>query len=261
MWLYVGLGIRFILWVARFIADAPGSTVHLRAFAPYALPFLALAVISATIWRTWVFRLSAIPLAVVGLIGALNGPRFDVLVAPSGDQAAVRDADGKLMIVGKRFNAFAAEQWLTADGDGRDPSQARDPDAPCDRLGCVAALPEGESLSLVLDRMAFDEDCERAEIVVSALTAPGDCDAKFVLDEKALARVRRGRADAAGRRRLRPHGRPRDDAEPPLVARSRPDAGRPDRAPGPCDARGGAGGGGHRRGRAPIRTRCLVNNA
>jgi competence protein ComEC len=188
VWLYVGLGIRFILWVARFIAEAPGSTVHLRAFAPSALPFLALAVMSATIWRTWAFRLSAIPFAVVGLIGAVSGPRYDVIVAPSGDQAAVRDADGKLMIVGKRFNAFAAEQWLAADGDGRDPSQARDPDAPCDRLGCAAALPEGESLSLVLNALAFDEDCERAEIVVSALTAPGDCDAKFVLDEKALAR-------------------------------------------------------------------------
>ena len=54
--------------------------------------------------------------------------------------------------VGKRFNAFAAEQWLTADGDGRDPAQARAFDAPCDRLGCVAALPEGELLSIVLDR-------------------------------------------------------------------------------------------------------------
>ena len=189
VWLYVGLGIKFILWVARFIAEAPGSTVHLRAFAPFALPFLALAVMSATIWRTWVFRLSAVPFAAIGLIGAFSGPHYDVIVAPSGDQAAVRDADGNLMIVGKRFNAFAAEQWLTANGDGRDPAQARDPDAPCDRLACVAALPEGESLSLVLDRLAFDEDCGRAEIVVSALSAPGDCGAKFVLDEKALAKL------------------------------------------------------------------------
>ena len=70
VWLYVGLGIKFILWVAKFIAEAPGSTIHLRAFAPSALPFLALAVISATIWRTWVFRATAIPFAIVGLIGA-----------------------------------------------------------------------------------------------------------------------------------------------------------------------------------------------
>ena len=189
VWLYVGAGIKFILMVARVIAAAPASTVHLRAFAPYALPFLALAVMSATIWRTWAFRVSAIPFAIIGLIGALNGPRFDVIVAPSGEQAAVRDADGLLQIVGKRFNAFAAEQWLSADGDGRDPRAARDPNAPCDRFGCVADLPEGESLSLVIDSLAFDEDCARAEIVVSALTAPSDCKAKFVLDEKALTRL------------------------------------------------------------------------
>ena len=189
VWLYVGAGIKLILWAARFIADAPGSTLHLRAFAPYALPFLALAVMSATIWRTWTFRASAIPFAIVGLIGATHGPRYDVIVAPSGDEAAVRNADGGLQIVGKRFNAFAAEQWLTADGDGRDPATARDPDAPCDRLGCVAALPEGQSLSIVVDRMAFDEDCGRAEVIVSSLSAPADCRAKFVLDEKALARL------------------------------------------------------------------------
>jgi competence protein ComEC len=90
VWLYVGAGIKFILWVARFIADAPGSTLHLRAFAPYALPFLALGVMSAAIWRTWTFRLSAVPLALIGLIGATHGPRYDVIVAPSGDLAAAR---------------------------------------------------------------------------------------------------------------------------------------------------------------------------
>ena len=189
VWLYVGLGIKAILWVARLIAAAPGSTLHVRAFAPFALPCLALAVLSMTIWRTWVFRASAVPFALLGLVGAASGPRYDVLVAPSGDQAAVRDAEGRLMIVGKRFNAFAAEQWLAADGDAREPAQARDPDAPCDRLGCVAALPEGESLSLVLDRMAFEEDCARAEVVVSALAAPAGCGSKFVLDETALRRL------------------------------------------------------------------------
>jgi competence protein ComEC len=75
VWLYVGAGIKFILWAARFIAEAPGSTLHLRAFQPYALPFLALAVMSATIWRTWTFRASAIPLALIGVIGATHGPR------------------------------------------------------------------------------------------------------------------------------------------------------------------------------------------
>jgi len=186
VWLYVGQGIHFVLWAARFIAAAPGSTLHLAAFAPFALPFLSLAVLSMTLWRTWTFRAMAIPFAAIGIFGALCGPRYDAIVAPSGDLVAARDADGRLEIAGKRFNAFAAEQWLAADGDGRDPATTRDPDAPCDRTGCVAALPEGQSLALVLDRAAFEEDCARAEVVVSPLTAPADC-AALTFDERKLA--------------------------------------------------------------------------
>ncbi len=186
VWLYVGAGIKFILWVARFIAAAPGSTLHLHAFAPAALLFLSLAVMSAILWRSWLFRATALPFALLGILGALNGPRYDAIVAPSGDLAAVRDADGRLEVVGKRFNAFAAEQWLTADGDDRDPVSARDPDARCDRAGCVAALPEGQSLSVVIDRGGFEEDCARAAVLVSALTAPADCEAA-VFDERRLA--------------------------------------------------------------------------
>src|SRR5208282_228448 len=190
VWLYVGAGIKFILWVARFIAAAPGSTLHLRAFAPYALPFLSLAVMSAILWRTWTLRATAIPLAALGLIGALHGPRFDAIVAPSRDLVAVRDADGRLQVVGKRFNAFAAEQWLRADGDDRDPASARDPNARCDPAGCIAELPQGRLLSVVTDRSAFEEDCARAAVVVSALTAPADCKAQVskaqVFDKRRL---------------------------------------------------------------------------
>jgi len=187
VWLYVGAGIRFILWAARLIASAPGATLHVRAFAPFALPFLSLAVISLLVWRTWLLRAMAIPFALIGIIGALSGPRYDVLIAPSGEQVAARDADGRLAIVGKKFNAFAGEQWLSADADGRDPAEARDPDAPCDRFGCAAALAEGQVLALVEDRLAFEEDCARAAIVVSRLSAPPGCKAEQVFDERRLA--------------------------------------------------------------------------
>ena len=189
VWIYVGAGIRFILWAARMIAAAPGSTLHVRAFAPFALPLLSLAVISLLIWRTWLLRAMAIPFAILGLVGAFSGPRYDVLIAPSGEQIASRDADGKLAIVAKKFNAFAGEQWLTADADGRDPAQARDPDGPCDRLGCTANAPEGMSIALVDDRLAFEEDCSRADIIVSRLSAPPGCKAANVFDEKRLART------------------------------------------------------------------------
>jgi competence protein ComEC len=186
VWHYVGYGIGFILWVARFIAAAPGSTLHVRAFAPYALPFLALAVMSAVLWRSWLFGASAIPLAALGIVGALSGPRYDAIVAPSGDLVAVRGVDGRLQILGKHFNAFTAEQWLEADGDDRDPATARNSHAHCDGDACIAALPAGHSLSVVSAPPAFEEDCMRAAILVSALPAPADCAAQ-AFDRERLA--------------------------------------------------------------------------
>jgi competence protein ComEC len=186
VWLYVGMGIKLILFVARLIADAPGSTLHVPAFAPWSLPFLSLGVASAVIWRTWLLRASALAFFAIGVVGAASGSRFDVIVPPTGDEAALRDADGRLTLLGRRHNGFSAEQWLAADGDDRDPNAARVPARSCDRLGCVGDLPEGMALSIVLDRAAFEEDCARAAVVVSPLTAPSTCKPPVLLDERRL---------------------------------------------------------------------------
>jgi competence protein ComEC len=53
------------------------------------------------------------------LLGAAIGSRIDLAVAPNGDAAALRDADGFLTILGKRSDSFASEQWLRADADLR----------------------------------------------------------------------------------------------------------------------------------------------
>jgi competence protein ComEC len=65
-------------------------------------------------------------------------------------------------------------------------SAAEVADPASDRWGCVGDLPEGQSLSLVLDRNAFEEDCARAAIVVSPLTAPATCAPAQVYDERRL---------------------------------------------------------------------------
>ena len=185
VWAYVGGGIDLILWVARHIAAAPASTLHLPAFAPWAIVFLALSVLSLVIWRTTILRLTALPLAAVGLMGAAAGPGFDAAIAPSGEAAAVRMDDGRLAVLSKRANIFAAEQWLRADGDGRAGSAVRLANS-CDALGCAAVAQGGRKIALVLDARAFAEDCARADIVVSPLYAPGGCAAGLVLDRRRL---------------------------------------------------------------------------
>ncbi len=187
VWHWVGAGIGFVLWAARLIGQAPAATLHLPAFAPWALPFLALAVLSAVLWRSWTFRLTALPLALIGLAGAALGPRDDLLVAGAGDVVAVRGSDGLLALAGK-VNGFEAEQWLGADGDGR--AAASVPHAGrCDALACVVPLPGGQMLSLVADARAFEEDCRRADVIVTRLYAPASCAAALVIDKGSLART------------------------------------------------------------------------
>jgi competence protein ComEC len=185
VWHYLGLGIRFVLWVARWIGTLPGASTHINVFAPWAIVFLTFAVLSAVIWRSALLRLTAVPLAIIGLIGTMNGPSFDMAIAATGDAVAVRGADGALTIIGRRPSQFTVEQWLGADADARDPHEAIDTSA-CDRIGCVGVLADGRSVALVLDEAAFAEDCLRADVIVTPLYAPPGCAAPLVIDRDRL---------------------------------------------------------------------------
>jgi len=185
VWRYVGLGIDGVMWAAAEVRKLPGATLHLPAFAPWSIIFLTLALLSAVLWRTALFRLMAAPLAALGLCGALAGPSFDMAVAPGGEAAAYRGEDGKLAILAARPSLFAAEQWLRADADGRPGAAATKKEA-CDKFGCVGQLVDGRSVSLVFDARAFAEDCGRADIIVTPLRAPTGCAARLVIDRDAL---------------------------------------------------------------------------
>ena len=188
VWHWVGLGISIIMGAARLVGSLPGASLHLPSFAPWSLVFLALAVLSAVIWRTAILRATAIPLILIGLAGAASGPTFDIAVAQSGDAAAVRQADGRLVVIGRRPSAFDAEQWLRADADGRPADMAIRKEA-CDKLGCVAHLADGRAVAVDLDGAAFAEDCMRAAVVVTPLFAPTGCAATTVIDRDMLRRT------------------------------------------------------------------------
>ncbi len=185
VWSYLGAGVGLIMTIARWIGSAPGSTIPLPAFAPWSIVFLSLAVLSAVLWRTWLMKLSALPLLGLGLLGAASAQRFDLAVAPTGEYAALRQADGRLAVLGKHRNAFAAEQWLRADADLRAAPET-EAAGRCDKLGCVGHTRDGAAVALVLDGFAFHEDCARAEVVISPLYAPSYCTPKILLDRRKL---------------------------------------------------------------------------
>lgn len=190
VWQWVALGIRLVLWMARGIAALPGATLHVPAFAPWALPCFALGIAGLVIFRPAVLRLACAAFIVLGLTATVPRPRPALFIAPSGTTIAIRGDEGRLALLGKS-DAFAAEQWLRADGDGRpvgtlvgsltEPGASR-----CDRLACISPLPEGQVLSLVTVPDAFEEDCRRADVVVTSLLAPENCAAPLVVDRDSL---------------------------------------------------------------------------
>jgi competence protein ComEC len=173
------LGLDGFVWQ---YGSAPGATVHLKAFAPYALIFLSLAVLSAVIWRTALSRVTAIPLAIIGLWGAAD---YDIAIAATGDSAAVRTADGQLAVLGARPSAFLSEQWLRADADPRAPKAAQS-GAQCDASGCAAQLLDGRLVALLRTREALVEDCGRAALVIAPFPVPSGCGAATIIDRRHL---------------------------------------------------------------------------
>jgi competence protein ComEC len=186
VWRYLEMGIHLVTWLAGLIGSAPGASLHVRAFAPWAIVFLALAVLSVVIWRTWTLRATAIPLALIGLMGATQGAGFDIAAPATGEAAALRSPSGELTLLGKKASVFAAEQWLRADADARAAAEAKG-GASCDNAGCIGRAADGRIVALVTARAAFLEDCARAAIIITPLRAPDGCAAPIVIDRRKLA--------------------------------------------------------------------------
>ena len=187
VWLYVGLGIKLILFAAKLIAAAPGSTLHVRAFAPWSLPFLSLAVASAVIWRTWIFRASAIAFFAVGLAGAASGR-----ATTSSRRRPATKSRCATPTAGSSFSASVTTPSPPSNGSPPTattaiPRKRARRTRPATGSAASAICRRACRLVSSLDRAAFEEDCARAAIVVSPLTAPANCQPMLLFDERRLA--------------------------------------------------------------------------
>ena len=111
----------------------------------------------------------------------------DILVDGEAKLFAVRAGDGGLMLSSNRAARFSAKRWLLRDGRWEaEPWPEEGASAggwlTCDRLGCLY-LPPGESIAIVLDPRALDDDCRTAALIVSAVPVRGPCpSARAVID-------------------------------------------------------------------------------
>jgi competence protein ComEC len=104
-----------------------------------------------------------------------------VLIAADGTAAAIRGRDGRFAMVHSGGDVFALREWLAADGDARAPKDTTLGNGiNCDEAGCIGKLKDGALVAIVKRVDAFEEDCHRALLVISAREAPPDCGALTV---------------------------------------------------------------------------------
>jgi competence protein ComEC len=188
VWSLMGMGSEQVLLVARKVGEVQGAVRGMRAFPISAMIWMATGFVFLVLVRHALRLVAVIPLA-IGFWQAVHVMPPDVMVDRQGTIAAVRGADGRLVMLGRGASRFTVDRWLSADGDLR---KSLAPDlrtgAQCDRMGCVSRLTTGEAVSLVLESDVFEEDCRRARLVISPLQAPEFCRATaFVIDRTTLA--------------------------------------------------------------------------
>ncbi|MFK7753634.1 MAG: ComEC/Rec2 family competence protein [Sedimentitalea sp.] len=118
----MGLGLRWILWVAETVAGWDGAQSHVMAPGAAVLPMLALGALWVMLWQGRA-RWAGLAPAVLAFGLWAGGERPQVLVADTGGLVGVMTAEGRAMSKPKGAG-FIARNWLENDGDAGVQSEA-----------------------------------------------------------------------------------------------------------------------------------------
>jgi len=186
-WWLMGVGIDWMIAVAKWVAALPGAVGRMAAFSIAPLILASLGIIVMGLLRT-PLRWSGAVALVLAVAWAASAPRPDVLISSDGRNVAVRGKDGRLHLMRSGKDAFLTRGWLAADADARLASDASlGEGVSCDDSGCVTEAAGGALVTLALRPEAFADDCMRAALIVTARQAPSGCGA-FVIDAERLRR-------------------------------------------------------------------------
>jgi competence protein ComEC len=173
----MGKGVAMMSAVAHWTASLPGAASVLPAWPTMALLLVVAGGLWIALWRKGWRWFGLITIA-AGIVVALLAQSPDILVGRDGLTVAVRVRDGKLDFVIPPKDTFAAEAWLKRDGDERTPEQAiatPQDGVACDASGCIAKTKAGARVAISLRADSLNEDCIRAQIVISAVPAHKGC--------------------------------------------------------------------------------------
>ena len=156
----MSLGVRWILYVAHYVAELPQARSYVVGPNAWVLPLLALGFLTLLLWRGRLRWFGALAMAASFVVWS-GTQRPDVLISDTGTLVGVMTAQGRALSK-ERGAGFVARNWLENDGDGKDQATAYEK---WDQSGDVIHLSGKRAVA------AFN-GCQKGQIVVSSVTLP-----------------------------------------------------------------------------------------
>jgi len=186
----MGTGVGAMLAIAHWVADLPGAGSVVPAWPQWCMVAVMGGGLWIALWRRPWRWFGLAPIA-AGVAFALVATPPDILIARDGVTVGVRLESGRLALIRRVTDDFAASDWLRRAGDARDPDEAiGGQGVKCDALGCLVRA-HGNTLVAVDERAeALAEDCANAGVVISMVPARRLCSGpKLVIDRLDAARA------------------------------------------------------------------------
>ena len=200
-WRMMGVGIDWMTAVALWVTTFPGALGRMAAFDGITLLISTLGLMILCLFKTSLRFIGAFLIG-CSVLMMVRAPQPDVLVSTDASAVAIRGRDDRLAMIHSGSDVFALREWLAADGDARSPKDGTLANGiTCDEAGCIGKLKDGSIVAMVKKAEAFEEDCRRAALVISAREAPADCEA-LTYDRRVLRPGEGGSWGAVALRRV-----------------------------------------------------------
>ena len=114
----MGLGLRWILGVANWVASLEGARGHVVGPGPWVLPLLSVGFLFVVLWQGWLRWAGTLAMGLSFFLWS-GAARPTLLISDTGTLVGVMTAEGRALSKPKGAG-FIARNWLENDGDGAD---------------------------------------------------------------------------------------------------------------------------------------------
>ncbi|WP_417789044.1 ComEC/Rec2 family competence protein [Terasakiella pusilla] len=184
----MGWGIELLVWVAYQTANIPFSQIATPSMGVPAIIALTIAGLMICL-MTKIYRKTGVALIGVGFLLASLNPLPDIVINETGKLSAIKDQEGNTYVSNLRHASFTRENWLQNWGLENHKPVSFQKKLPCDQTGCQFQHKNGTWVSFNEQAIALEEDCQKADILITPWDSPMICDnPKHIIDKKALKR-------------------------------------------------------------------------